>query len=65
MRRGKGSSEDLDHLYPRRGDSRIPLHDRRRVADNFRRIKAARAHPWSLRGMIYRIRRAFERLFPR
>ena len=64
MRKGKGSSDDLDHLYARRGDTRIPLNDRRRVAENFRRIKAARAHPWSLQGMIYRIRRVFERLFP-
>ncbi len=58
----KGSIDEEDPLLRSSRDNRLTIQQKRRVWENYCRMRDLRAHPWTLRGLIDRIRRGFKRL---
>ncbi len=58
----KGSTDEEDSLLRSSRDNRLTIQQKRKVWENFCRMRDLRAHPWSLRGLMDRIRRGFKRL---
>ena len=58
----KGPIDEEDPLLRSSRDNRLTIRQKRKVWENYSRMRELRAHPWSLRGLMDRIRRGFKRL---
>ena len=53
----KGSTDEEYPLLQSSRSNRLTIQQRRKGWENFRRMRDLRAHPWSFRGLMDRIRR--------